>query len=165
MMLGRLGVVGEPVSLDHPSVIDTGFGVTADCATFSGWLFNSGCWKHSQTAWEQMNEFPANLPMPTPPPSIPLKANGQPDCATQSCVDEINAALTQGTQASQDNALAWFQAHDPNVPPDCGWGSTPQLQSDGVNWKCSGIFGGSTSMVVIAAVAAVAVFGFIQLRK
>lgn len=78
---GGLGqVLGEPVNISNPSVIYTGAGTTADCSRFSQWLLNTGCWKYSPQAWNQMNAAtiavgPVPMPNVVPPPAVAYSTN------------------------------------------------------------------------------------------
>ncbi len=121
------------------------------------------CWAYDKTAWEQAavyQSFGDNLPMPTPPPPVDLANtqnsgySGTPAQQEAQYAAEVNKALTQGSDASKAAMLLYYQTNGPNVAPDCGMlGGSPQLQDDGVNWKCSGLGGLSTTTILIAAAA------------
>lgn len=115
MMLG-VGAAGDSVSLAHPSVIDTGFGTTADCATLFGWTLNSGCWVRSLPAWQQANQFAANIaatPSPVPPAAIPLGPDGNPNCATPDCSAEIAASIAAAAAQSAQDRQDYFGTLNP----------------------------------------------------
>lgn len=152
--------MGQPVDNARPSVLYTGAGTSVDCSTTWGWVSTPACWKYSPSAWDQMNQFGSFIegqPLPTPPPPVDLANtqngmySGTPAQQEAQYAAAVNASLTAGSAASQAAMLQYFQENGPNVAPDCGmFQGSPQLQDDGVTWKCSGF---STTMILIAAAA------------
>lgn len=121
-----LGVVGQPLDNSHPAVIDTGFGIGANCASFGSWLFNSGCWGRSLSAWQQIAQF---SPPPVPPatPAVPLAYSGQ-STYSGSAYDvlsqyeaELNAVANQQSADETASLQAWGSLQVP-VSADSGSG-------------------------------------------
>jgi hypothetical protein len=117
-MLTRRGMrgIGDPVSSSSPAVIDTGFGTSANCADWASWLINSGCWKYSVSAWQQMTGF-APPPTPSAPPAVGAGTSSTPAPYACSGIDvtnpycpEFDAAVTAALKGGQDSTTQNLQA-------------------------------------------------------
>jgi hypothetical protein len=121
-----MGIVGQPI---HGSVIDTGAGTTADCSVGWQWALNSGCWKYSPSAWDQMKAFgerPASVIKPPPAvdagtstvPAPYACSSGAMATAATNCPEysaAVDAALKAGKDLTDQALLDWY-ASQPMVP-------------------------------------------------
>ena len=104
--------MGEAGAILQGSVIDTGFGTSADCNTWSGYLLNSGCWKYSPAAWEEIAAFA------TPPAPPAVRSPGDiiaPPASGTDAQQSVDALLARQMRDAQTQNQAFFNAQ-PYVP-------------------------------------------------
>ncbi len=116
------------------SVIDTGFGTSADCSQLGPWLLNSSCWTNSLSQWKALaaGQFPlppapAVPPAPTQAQLDAVAASPDPGAAASDLVQTLTDQAVTGSQSS----LSVFFSNIPGTAP----GSSP------INWWLVGGLG------------------------